>query len=109
MPMALTFTVLLLLIYLLIQTQVFFSGMTFFPFENFDHGAVLVSIDLPSNSKRDAPLHFIANDYSRGNWDGLRDHLRDIPWEYIFKLGTSAATNEFYEWFQVGIDLYLSF
>ena len=83
--------------------------MPFFPFGNFDHGVILVSIDLPSNSKGKAPLHFIANDYSRGNWDGLRDHLRDIPWEYIFKVGTSTATNEFYEWVQVGIDLYLSF
>ena len=41
-------------------------------------------------------------DYSCGDWDGLLDHLRDIPWEDIFKLSASAAS-EFYEWVQVGI------
>ena len=25
------------------------------------------------------------------NWDGLRDHLRDFPWEDIFKLSASSA------------------
>ena len=23
----------------------------------------------------------IAYDYSRADWDGLRDHLREVPWE----------------------------
>ena len=27
--------------------------------------------------------------------DGRRDHLRDAPWEDIFKLGASAAAAEF--------------
>ena len=45
-------------------------------------------------------------DYSCGDWDGLLDHLRDIPWEDIFKLSASAAS-EFYEWVQVGIDVYI--
>ena len=39
--------------------------------------------------------------------DGLRDHLRDVPWEDIFKLGASAAASEFCEWIQVGIDVYI--
>ena len=38
---------------------------------------------------------------------GLRDHLRDVPWEDIFKLGASAAASEFCEWVQVGIDVYI--
>ena len=29
----------------------------------------------------------ITCDYSRADWDGLCDHLRDVPWEDIFKLG----------------------
>ena len=33
-------------------------------------------------------------------------HLRDIPWEDIFKLSVSTAASEFYEWVQVGIDVY---
>ena len=35
------------------------------------------------------------------------DHLRDVPWEDIFKLGASAAASEFCEWVQVGIDVYI--
>ena len=39
---------------------------------------------------------------------GLCDHLRDVPWEDIFKLGASTAISEFCEWIQVGIDVYVS-
>ena len=31
----------------------------------------------------------------------------NVPWEDIFKLGPSAATSEFCEWGQVGIDVYI--
>ena len=44
---------------------------------------------------------------SRADWEGLHDHLRDVPWEDIFKLGASAAASEFCEWVQVGIDVYI--
>ena len=27
------------------------------------------------------------------DWEGLPDHLRDVPWEDIFKLGASAAAS----------------
>ena len=43
--------------------------------------------------------------HSRGQPFGLCDHLRDVPWEDIFKLG--AAASEFCEWVQVGIDVYI--
>ena len=65
--------------------------MAFPPLGNSDHVLVSVSIDFPINSKRDALFHRIACDYSRGDWDGLRDHLRDVPWEDIIKLSASAA------------------
>ena len=78
--------------------------MAFPPLENSDDVVVSVSIDFPTNSQRDAPVHRIAYDYSRANWDGLRDHFRDVPWEDIFKLGGSAAASEFCEWIQVGND-----
>ena len=71
------------------------STMAFLPLGNSDHVIVSVSIDFPTNSQRDAPFHRIVYDYSRADWDGLRDHLRDAPWEDIFKLGASAATSEF--------------
>ena len=67
--------------------------MAFPPLGNSDH-VVSVSIDFPSNSQRDAPFHRMAYDYSRGDWGGLRDHLRDVPWEDILKLDTSAAASE---------------
>ena len=81
--------------------------MAFAPLGNFDHVVVSVSIDFPTNSQQDAPFHRIAYDYSRADWDGLRDHLRDVPWEDIFKLGASAAASEYSQWFQVGVDVYI--
>ena len=42
--------------------------------------ASICSIDFPMNSKQDAPFHRMAYDYSRADWNGLRDHLRDVPW-----------------------------
>ena len=53
----------------------------------------------------------MAYDYSRADWDGLCDHLRDVPWEDIFKFSAAAAAaaSEFCEWFQVGIDVYIPY
>ena len=82
------------------------SIKAFPPLGNSDHVAVSVSIDFPINSKQDIPFHRVAYDYSRADWDGLRDHLRDVPWEDICKLSASAAAKEFCEWVQVGIDVY---
>ena len=81
--------------------------MAFPPEGNADHVVVSVSIDFLSNSQRDAPFHRIAYDYSHANWDGLRDHLRNVPWKDIFKLGASAAASEFCQWLWVGIDVYI--
>ena len=66
---------------------------------------VSISIDFSLNSKQDAPFHCIAYDYSRADWDGLRDHLRDVLGEDIFKLGASAAASEVCDWVHVGIDV----
>ena len=81
--------------------------MVFPPLGNSDHVVVSVSTDLPIISKQDTPFHRVAYDYSRADWDGLPDHLRDVPWEDIFKLSTSGAASEFCEWVQVGIDIYI--
>ena len=83
------------------------STMAFPPLGNSDHVVVSVSTDFPSNSQRDAPFYPIAYDYSRADWDGLRDHLRYVPWEDIFKLSASVAATVFCECIQVGIDLYI--
>ena len=79
--------------------------MAFPPLGNSNHVVVSVSIDFPINPKQDTPFHRVAYDYSRADWDGLRDHLRDVPWEDIFKLSASAAASEFCEWAQFGIEV----
>ena len=66
-----------------------------------------VSIDFTSRSQGDAPFHCIDYGYSRADWDGLLDHLRNVPWEDIFKLGASEAASEFCEWVHFGIDVYI--
>ena len=83
------------------------STMAFLPLGNSDHVVVSVSIDFPINTKQDTSFHRVTYDYSHADWDGLRDHLRDVPWEDIFKLSASAAASEFYEQVQVGIDVYI--
>ena len=77
------------------------SSMTFPPMGNSDLFVASVSIDFPTNSQQDAPFHRIVYDYSHADWDGLHDHLRDVPWEDIFKLGASAAASEFCEWLEL--------
>ena len=81
--------------------------MAFPSLENPDHVVDSVSIDFPKISKRDPPFHCRAYDYSRADWDGLREYLRDVSWEDIFKLSASADTSEFCEWVQVEIDVYI--
>ena len=84
------------------------STKAFPPLGNSDHVVVSVSIDFLINSKQDTPFHCMAYDFSCADWDGLCDHLRDVPWEDIFKLSASAAASEFCEWVQVEIDVYIS-
>ena len=70
------------------------STMAFLPLGNSDRIVVSDSTDFPSCSQWDALFHRIAY-YSLAGWDGLHDHLRDIPWVDIFKRSTSAAASEF--------------
>ena len=83
------------------------SIMAFPPLGNSDHVVVSVSTDFSIIPKQDTLFHRVAYDYSRADWDGLCDHLTDVPWEDIFKLSASAAASEFCEWVQVGIDVYI--
>ena len=84
------------------------STIAFPPLGNSDDVVVPGSLDFPSNSQWDVPIQCIAYDYSCADWDGLRDHLRDVPWKDIHKLSASAAASEFSEWLQVRIDVYIS-
>ena len=89
--------VLLFWIYLFLLTLIFVLQWLSLHLGNSDHVIVSVSINFLSNSQRDAPFHRMAYDYSRADWDGLRDHLRHVPWEDVFKIGASAAAREFCE------------
>ena len=63
------------------------SAMAFPPLGNSDHVVVSVSIDFLSNSQQDMPhFHCIAYNYFCADWDSLHNHLRDVPWNDIFKL-----------------------
>ena len=69
------------------------SAMAFPPLGNSYHVVVSVSIVFLSNSKWEVLFHGITYDYSRADWDGFHDHLRDVPLEDIFKLSASAAAS----------------
>ena len=56
---------------------------------------VSVSIEFLSNSKGDCPFHGTACEYFRADWDGLCNHLRNVLWDDIFKLGASVAGTDF--------------
>ena len=62
------------------------STMVLPSLKNSDHAVVSICIEFPSESKQDVRFHHIGYDYFRASWDGLCDHLRDVPWEDIFKL-----------------------
>ena len=83
------------------------STMAFPPLENSDHVVVSVYIDFPSNSQWDGPFHRIAYHYSCADWNSLHDHLRDVRWEDIFKLGASVASSEFVSGFRLKL-MYIS-
>ena len=102
-----TLTVLLVWIFFLSSDATVCCTTAFPPLGNSDHVAVSISIEFPIDSKQDPPFHCVAYDYSRADWDGLRDHLRNVLWEDIFKLSASAAASEFCEWVQVGIYVYI--
>ena len=67
---------------------------------------LLSQFPFASNLKRDALFHRTAYDCSSSIWKDLRDHLRDVPWEDIFKFNASAVASKFCEWIQVGIDVH---
>ena len=83
------------------------STIAFLSMINSYYVVVSVSMNFPITSKQDDPIHRIAYDYSCADWGSLHDHLRDIPWEDIFKFSISAA-REFWERVEVEINVYIS-
>ena len=62
------------------------SSTAFLRLGNSNNISVSVSDDFPSNSMSNDLFHRIIYDYSRTDWDGLLDHLRDNPWEDKLRL-----------------------
>ena len=81
--------------------------IAFPPLGNSDHVVVSISINFPSNSKRDALFHHISYDYTCDDSDSCCDHFTDVQYEDVFKLNTSAIASEFCECVQVGTDVYI--
>ena len=80
-------------------------AVAFPPWGTSDHVAVSVSIDFPTNSEKDVPFHCTAYDYSHADWDGLRDHLRDVQQQDVLETWCSVAATEFCKWVQVKFDV----
>ena len=55
------------------------------PLGKSDHMAGSVDVKFVVNSTNEHPYHRTVYSYSKADWDGLRDHLRDVPWLDIFK------------------------
>ena len=81
--------------------------MAFSPLGNYDLVVVSVSIDFPSNTQWDAPCHHTSYDIILLLIGTVFMNMKDVPWEDIFQLCASAAASEFFEWVQVGIDVYI--
>ena len=79
--------------------------MPFPPMGNSDHVVFSVSLTFCQTQKGIPHFNCIPYGYSCFNWDGLCDHLKDVPREYIFKLRASTAASEFFV--QVRIDPYI--
>ena len=50
----------------------------------------LQTLNFPANSKEDEPFHCTIYEYCHSDCS-IRDHLRHVPWDDIFKLKLSAA------------------
>ena len=76
-----------------------YSGRTDRPVELSWNNLVVVSIsiDIPLNSKQNSPFHRIAYDYFCDDWDGLCDHLRDVPYSLFHIKITASVTKSSYQ------------
>ena len=104
--MTVTLTVLIFWIYLFIYSNPSIcSTVVVCPLGNSE---VVVSLfsGFPSNSRWD-PLFTTHVMTIYADLDDLHDHLRDVPWDDIYKLDASAATTEFCKWIWVEIYVYL--
>ena len=69
----------------------------------------IVSVDVQFVVKfiNEHPYHRTIYSYRKADWDGLRDHLRGVPWLDIFKHDATYAAKEITECVEIGIDCYI--
>ena len=77
------------------------------PLGKSDHMVVGVDVNFVVKSANEHPYHRTVYSYCKADWDGLRDHLRDVPWLDIFKHNATFAAKEISEWIEIGIDCYI--
>ena len=71
------------------------------PLGESDHMVVSVDVKFVVKSTNEHPYHSTIYLYNKVDWDGLSDHLRDVPWLDIFKHDATYAAEE-----RVGRDQY---
>ena len=57
----------------------------------------------PSNSKQDPTFHRIAYYYSFADWDGLLDHLKDVPLGISLNSMHLLLLMNFLSWFRLAL------
>ena len=77
------------------------------PLGKSEHMVVSVDVKFVVKSTNEHPYHCTVYSYSKADWDGLRDHLRYVPWIDIFKHDATYAPKEIAEWVEIGIDCYI--
>ena len=95
--LTMTLTVLLYWIYFFLLTLVFVLQWLSLHWE-----LLMLLSQFPSSlrqTQKGMPRFIVLFMTSPVDWDGLRNHLRDVPWD-IFKLAAFAGSSKFCDWFQ---------
>ena len=66
------------------------------PLGKSDHMVVSVDLSFAVKSTNEHPYHHTVYSYSKADCDGVRDHLRDVPWLDIFKHESTYAAKDHY-------------
>ena len=74
------------------------------PLGKSDHMVVSAGVKFVVKSTDEHPYNRTVYSYIKADWDGLRDHLRDVPCLDIFKYDATYAAKEITEWVKISID-----
>ena len=68
--------------------------------------AVSVDVKFVFKSTSEHPCHRTVYSYSKADWDGSKDDLRDVLWLDIFNHDDTYAAKEI-EWIEIGIACFI--